>query len=205
MTSVVQFEPITHTYTVLGKRVPSVTQILKSEKFADFSNVPDSSAGYSMDLGTKIHLACQLHDEEALDVDLLDQEIVPYLTGYAKYVTETKFSPELIEHRFYNETYGFCGTLDRSGTFPPNDYFPSGSKAIVDIKKSDGTIKDWVGVQLAAYAMSLKAPLTYRRIALRLSSDGKYHHREFAKADFQRDWNAFLCALGCFNYKAGAK
>jgi hypothetical protein len=205
MTSQVIFEPIAHTYTVNGVRRPSVTGILKAERFADFSHVPERTADYSMDLGSKIHLATELFDKEELDGDTLDQELVPYLAAYAEWKKETGFEPELIEHRFYNEAYGYCGTLDRTGTFPPNNQFPVRSKAVVDIKRTDGAIRDWVGVQLAAYAMSLKAPLLYRRIALRLSSDGKYQHREFPASGFRKDWNAFQCAVGTYNWKAAAR
>lgn len=197
----VDFDEGKHEYSINGKIYTSVTQVLKDTKIADFDYIPRESAEYSMDVGSKVHKATQLHDEGDLDLETLDSVLVPDVTAYKEYIEGVKCEPELIEYRFVNLLYGFAGTLDRTMLYPPCTRYPFPTKAVLDIKKTKGVIKGWVGIQMAAYVMSLKSPLTYRRIALRLTGDGKAQHREFPQSTLMRDWNGFLAALTVFNLK----
>jgi len=67
------FDEATHTYTLNGKRLPSVTQILKP--LYDFSMVPADVLKRAGEFGTAVHKTVELYllgdlDEEALDEGL---------------------------------------------------------------------------------------------------------------------------------------
>jgi hypothetical protein len=178
-----------------GSFAPSVTQVLKDVRMADFDAIPEEAGEYAMERGSALHLACQYYDIETLDEDAIDETWAQYLAAWKKFRKETGFEPAMIEHSFYHPL-GFCGTLDRTGRFPNN------TKAILDIKTGEGEIKKWVGAQLSAYAFgALQSPMTFRRIAVRLSRTGEYKIKEFPIAQMMTDWNGFQCGLGAYNWK----
>jgi len=47
--------------------------------------------------------------------------------------------------------FGYAGIIDRTGMFPPSVFMGWGTSAVLDIKT--GAVADWVGYQLAAYAV----------------------------------------------------
>src|SRR5690348_16409857 len=83
------FEPDNHVYTVNGIVVPSVTQIL--EPLVDFSKIPAAVLEYAKLRGEAVHLACELYDQNDLDIDNLDTVIVPYLEAWIKFKADTGF------------------------------------------------------------------------------------------------------------------
>lgn len=190
------FNPIKHEYIYDGIIRPSVTQVLKDSKMADFDAIPLEVGEYAMERGSALHLACQFYDLETLDENAIDETWAFYLEAWKAFRKETGFEPAMIEHSFFSPL-GFCGTLDRTGRFPNN------TKAILDIKTGEGEIKKWVGVQLAAYASTLQSPMTFRRIAVRLSRTGKYKVKEFPLAEYARDWAVFQSGLNIYNWKRG--
>ena len=77
------FEEEGHRYTLDGRQVPSVTQILKP--LDCFENVPPDLLERARELGSHVHLACHLDNRGDLDEESLDQEIWPYLTQYRRF------------------------------------------------------------------------------------------------------------------------
>ena len=122
----IQFDPSTHVYTVNGRVVPSVTQVLREAGLVDPSIYPPGAA----ERGTAVHLACQLHDENDLDESSLDPVIIPYLNAWKLFVSQNRFRATAIEQRICSLTHCYAGTLDRIGTVGPK-----GDNCLVEIKK----------------------------------------------------------------------
>jgi hypothetical protein len=192
------FDPEKHEYRVAGRVIPSSTQILKDCKLFDFDAIPREVGELAMDRGSKLHLALEYLDKGELDETEIDPELVPYIHAYREFCDTRKFEPSLIEYSFYHEGWGYCGTLDRTGTFGE-----SGDRVIIDIKTGEAEVKRPVALQLVSYANKLEQPRLFRRIALRLSRKGKYRVTEFKRVEFERDLNCFRSALNVYNWKRG--
>ena len=110
----VDFETEEHKYTYKGKRLPSITQILKAEGFIDDTWYND----WARDKGSHVHAAVHYDILGTLDEDDLDPEIVPYLKAFRKFMKESGFKVEKSEVPGVNTVYGFAGTPDMVGNFP---------------------------------------------------------------------------------------
>lgn len=184
------FDPIEHAYSVAGKRVPSVTQILSP--LVDYSMVPRDVLERAQKLGTAVHRMTELYDLDDLDMDCLADELVPYLTAWIKFRAESGFVPETIEKRLHHPALRYAGTSDRTGLI-------RGRRAVIDIKKML-SLPPVVGVQLAAYAelhQKHGTPIE-DRYGLGLRADGTYRLVSFTD---KGDWPVFLSLLTLRNWK----
>ena len=136
MLNELNFDPETHTYTVNGRRLMSVTQALA---LVDDRRINSS---WYLDRGRLVHLACEYLDRDELDEDTVAPEIRPYLEAYKKFREETSFKPDLIELRLSHLTYLYAGTLDRIGDL-------NGNHILIDLKSGAPARVD--ELQLAAY------------------------------------------------------
>jgi len=113
------FDPERHLYLVDGRPVPSVTQVLHSARLAaDYSMVPPDVLERKRIIGQYVHKATQYLDEGCLDLETVDPELQPYLAAYQRFLEESGFRPQLIEHRLVSRVAGvLCGgTVDRVGS-----------------------------------------------------------------------------------------
>lgn len=108
------FEPGAHVYTYNGQHWPSITQILKAEGFIDTTFYDD----WSRDRGSMVHLAIKYDLAGELDDENLDPEIIPYLTGFRKFMAESGFIVDKSETPGVNTTHKYSGTPDLIGCFP---------------------------------------------------------------------------------------
>ncbi|MCP3709763.1 PD-(D/E)XK nuclease family protein [Paraburkholderia sp. CNPSo 3274] len=184
------FDPVEHAYTVNGKRLPSVTQILAP--LVDYSMVPRDVLERAQKLGTAVHRMTELYDLDDLDMDCLADELVPYLTAWIKFRAESGFVPETIEKRLYHPSLRFAGTPDRSGLI-------NGRRAVIDIKKML-TLGPVIGLQLAAYSelFAKNGTQIEDRYGLGLRADGTYRLVPFKD---KGDWPVFLSLLTIRNWK----
>ena len=180
----ITFDEATHSYTMDGEPVPSVTTILKSEGFIDTAFFTD----YGRDRGKLAHLCCHLDDTGELDESTVDPVLMPYLLAYRRFKRESGFVASSSEEPLASATYRFAGTPDRFGTFKDIEC------ALLDIKT--GSAEPWVRLQLAAYEILKGAP--YKRFALQLKDDGTYKLHPFAD---RQDRNVFLSALAVYHWK----
>ncbi len=144
-----------------GNQVLSVTQYLKLAGFID-------DEWYSVEgrqRGQAVHAAIHYLNEADLDDSSLHPIVQPYVAAYRKFLVDTGFKPQLVEHRIYDSTYGYAGTLDVTGTWNLSD-------GLVLLDYKTGAIEDHVALQLAAYASCLAEP--HHRFALQLKNDGTY-------------------------------
>lgn len=186
-----RFDAETHIYTWRGKRVPSVTQVLKDTGLIDDQWYTERSR----QIGQAVHLATEYDDLRKLREETVSVLIRPYLEAWRKFRAETGFTPlpDGIEQRVYNQFAQYAGTLDRIGTV-------GGTEVLLDIKT--GAPQSWHALQLAAYAMALPEPRRYRRARVQLKSDGTYRYTEFAPENFSVDYNIFQSARVVWQYQS---
>jgi hypothetical protein len=185
---VLQFDEALHTYTLGNRRLPSVTQVL--QPLADFSMVPKAVLDAKRDLGQRVHLACQLDDEDDLDEASVEVDVRPYLSAWRRFLVESGAEVLNNEQRVCDPNVGYAGTLD-------NVLLMQGAKWVVD-KKTCIAVPLAVGPQTAAYMQALHDPSVTRRAAVRLRPDGSYRFDQLTAPD---DWSAFLACLCLQRFK----
>ena len=121
------FDEATHTYTLDGVVIPSVTEIcapITSGKYPPVGVVQQAAAR-----GTRVHELCALYDMDALP-DEIEAECVGYVKAWAAFCRDYKPVWKHIELPLHGEIdpgQPFAGTLDRIGEI-------DGRTRVVDIK-----------------------------------------------------------------------
>lgn len=193
------FEPISHTYCWNGAVVPSVTQVLQDVDIIDYSFLPPGTREMALSRGRDVHEATHFDDEGDLDDSWIAENPghASYIEAWRLFRAQTGFIPDMIEHRAFNERYGFAGTLDRSGTFSINGQ--GKADAIVDLKCGDAP--GWARLQTAAYCSFFDSPRRFVRLVVELHKDGSYRLFRYEGKDWQADFNGFLAALAVYRLK----
>ncbi|HCU25403.1 MAG TPA: hypothetical protein DF383_10310 [Deltaproteobacteria bacterium] len=179
-----RFDPEKHLYWLGDRPLVSVTQALTEASIIDSRWYTEEAKNR----GTAVHKACELLDLDDLEFDSLHPTIRPYVEAYLQFKRDTGFVPELIEHRVYNETYFYAGTLDRAGRIGKE-------KVVIDLKS--GAVEPWAALQISAYEACLSGH--YTRMALPLTDTGKYR-RPIEYKD-PNDFKVFLNAVGVAHWK----
>lgn len=140
------FDEATHTYTLYGEKIPSVTQIIR---FLDVD--VDKSRPWLRDeaarRGTLVHQACALIDYDEPDVlELIPDEIKGYVTAYLNFLQDNRCEWKYIELPDWCEYKGtvYAGTIDRYGLM-------NGVPVLLDIKTGSAGIKMRHTAQLTGY------------------------------------------------------
>lgn len=191
---VLEFESETHTYTLRGRVVPSVTQVLDAVN--DFSMVDFDTLERARIFGTHVHETIHLYDDGRLDEDALDPALVPYLEQWKKFLELSSAVVLASEVRVWHRA-GFAGTLDKILHWRKRDI-------LADIK-SGVFFKLSVGMQCAAYCEALHDCGAWpKRIRTRYCihlTGGDRMPRARPLTD-PGDWNRFLSLLNAHNMKA---
>lgn len=182
------FEECAHVYRLAGVVVPSVTQILKP--LTDLSGIPRDVLEAKRDLGSRVHLACQLDDEDDLDEASVEDDVAPYLDAWRRFLRESGAVVLENERKVFEPTMRYAGTLDNVLAY-------DGAKWAVDKKTSIATPLA-TGPQTAAYLRALGDPSVTRRAAIRLRPDGTYRFEPLTGAD---DWACFMACLTLQRFK----
>ena len=140
----VQFDEATHTYTLDGKELPSVTHIIRYLAVDKANNADPNMALIARERGSAVHEATVMYDYSGEIPDDFPAEYAPYLEAYVQFVRDYKPKWELTEHKMGNEYLDFAGTLDRFGLI-------DGEYAILDIKTSYKVDMPSLSAQLTAY------------------------------------------------------
>jgi hypothetical protein len=88
------FDPFTHTYTLDGVRLPSVTQILQASRLIDFSKIPGPMLLEARDRGTTVHQALHYYNEDDIDLPAFCAEFpdyAPYIGAWVNFRAESGF------------------------------------------------------------------------------------------------------------------
>lgn len=160
----IDFYADTHEYRVDGRRVSSVTQILKQEGFIDSRWYQPSGTNR----GSMVHELTEQMDKGTLKADHLSgSEVYPYLAAWEKFKEDIgNFSFINIEDPVATELY--AGIPDRIAVINHKNW-------LIDIKTGQHEL--WHGLQLAAYEMGINntfdIPIDKRRV-VHLKANGKY-------------------------------
>jgi len=189
------FDAEKHEYKFDGKVIPSVTQIMEYSKLVDLEWVSKELLEEKGDLGTKVHKATELYDQNILDIDDLHPVLRNYLNGWIKFKKDYDFQIKEIEQIYYHPKYSFAGTLDRVG-------IAQSVKTLVDIKS--GTKQKVHEIQTAAYKLLYdlgrpKKEMIKKRLIVYLSETGY----KVEPNNGLYDDKIFLAALTIYNYKKG--
>lgn len=182
----IDFDPVTHTYSRNGLVVPGVTSVIESV-LDQFAGVPQEVLEQARIRGQHVHKATALYDLDDLDIATLDVALLPFLEAWIKFRKETGFHPLAVEEQIYHPRYHYAGTFDRVGAL-------FGELALIDIKS--GAVFPSVGPQSVAYAAAYnhrRADKIRTRWAVQLSADGNYKLHQLK--DWNGDFSVFLSAL----------
>jgi hypothetical protein len=196
------FDPDSHSFTLDGLLVPSVTQVL--------APLSDSGASYYMYMesarrrGVAVHEATERYDRlrgalrsawKPNDASMA-ATVAPYLAAWQKFLADTDFEVHAIEEMVSSKRHRYAGILDRLGVL-------NGQRVVIDIK-TNVVIKPVMGLQLAAYQAAAnegrpKAEQYPQRFICQLRKDGNYRLEEFRD---RADMTVFLALLTIWNWKA---
>ena len=204
------FDPITHTYTIDGAPVVSVSQVLNKIGLIDFSSVPTGILLRAQIRGTWVHEALRYWQEGDYEPGDAPDEFSGYLDSGINYLNEldkrplrdAHGRPAGIEARFWDPERRFAGTMDSLG------FDRDGVLAIDDWKT--GEPSDVAApLQLAAYQYGARKFLipqycpeyqgAVRRRAVKLFADGAPARVE--PYTDPRDLQVFFAALAVVNYR----
>lgn len=192
------FDPIQHSYTLGGRRLPNVTSIM--EPLVDYSRIPAQILAAAAERGNYVHKACEMYLWETLDEESMTEEFKPYLTAFKLFLRETGFIAEHIEERVYHKTLLYAGTMDLGGILPGKGR-KGDKRALIDIKTTFKLMAS-VGPQTAAYADAWashrpKEQHFEERYGLQLKKDGTYKLQPFKSLN---DSNVFRSCLAIYNF-----
>lgn len=166
------FEEETHTYRKNGRKVPSVTQIIKP-LYADLRFVDKDLLEYKSDLGKAVHKTIELYALDDLDESSVVSPVLEYFKQYLKFESESGFKALHPEALVYS-ALGYAGQVDLIGTLH--------KKLVLMDLKTTATISSAVALQTMAYKKAWEEEngrVIQERYALRLAPD-KYRLHKFS-------------------------
>lgn len=115
MTSQLQFDEALHRYTVNGRIIPSVTQIISAVGLYEFDFVSKQTLAVAAERGRIVHTYIEWYEQGMLDESSIDPDLSGYFEAYLSCKKEGLIPehPEMIENRVYSEKYKYAGTLDQ--------------------------------------------------------------------------------------------
>jgi hypothetical protein len=148
------FEERGHQYTVDGRVVPSVTQVLEAGGLVNLAGIPPDLLGRVQERGRRVHKAAELLLRGELDWGSIGEEDAGYVLALDRFLSTQKYKPiaGTVEKPFYCREFDYCGTPD-----VVVEHIALRPRRTVQV------LVDWktgmmpaVRYQLAAYAISLK-------------------------------------------------
>lgn len=171
----ISFDPDSHTYSVAGVIVPSVTEIMGGLR--DFGGIPAHILDAAASRGTDVHIACALADRDDLDESSISGDLIGYVDAWRDFTRREAPEWALIEQPLYDAANGYAGTPDRAG------YVRDGY-AVVEVKTT-AQLHPSFGVQLAGYHRLVAVgadfdPTVTRRMVVQLKPNGTYRIEYYA-------------------------
>ena len=97
-----QFCEKTHTYTVNGFVVPSVSEIMKPLSAAHYGGIDTDTLNKAANRGTIVHAAVENY--LLFGIEDISKELRGYFDGFKKWIDEVKPVPIKTECRIYHKT-----------------------------------------------------------------------------------------------------
>lgn len=187
-----QFKEDTHTYTVNGFIVPSVTQIMKPLSSEYYKGVDDKILNEAAQRGTKVHEAAELY--LLYGVEDIEPELRGYFEGVKKWIDEVKPIPVKTECRVYHRILNYAGTADLP-------CYIDGDLTLVDYKTTASVAQVLTRVQLEAYKKAFESHgITFKRkLIIQSGEDGTYRAVEHPIEDTE-SWKVFTELLDVYRF-----
>lgn len=187
-----QFKEDTHTYTVNGFVVPSVTQIMKPLSLTYYEGVDERTLNEAAQRGTKVHEAAELYI--LYGVEDIEPELRGYFDGLKKWIDEVKPIPVQTECRIYHKILNYAGTADLP-------CYIGDDLTLVDFKTTASVAQVLTRVQLEAYKKAFESHgITFKRkLIIQSGKDGTYHAVEHPIADAE-SWKVFTELLDVYRF-----
>ncbi|MEA2014636.1 MAG: hypothetical protein U9N38_04955 [Thermodesulfobacteriota bacterium] len=194
-----KFDEATHTYTVNGSVIPSVTQIIDEwieirslyvNRYTGIA-VEKESFDKARDRGKKIHKMVHLALKNDLDIDSLSPEMEKVYDQFWDWFMIHR--PKIIysEEPMYSEKFGYAGTIDIVCEI-------NKKVVVVDVKTG---LYGMAGIQLAGYENLIKEWSkqwkTIPRYVLALPANGGSY--KFKRMEKRTDWDTFKTMLALQN------
>jgi len=181
------FDQESHTYTLDGAILPSVTTLLKECGIISTAFYTDAGATN----GSRRHLVTELLDRGNLDWSTVADEDIPYLEAWIKAKEDLSIEIEEIEKPMHHSIYGYAGMVDRLCTIGEENW-------VVDIKT--GAKAKWNELQMILYGMMVSDfyGVGFPKMAIfNLKKNGRY---EFSEVTYAQK-NVAIAAVMIQKYK----
>lgn len=188
MTTELHFDEATHSYSMGGRPLVSVTQVIRSHMQGW------AASDWHKDRGSATHKAVALALEDRLDWSSLDPRIEGRTRAILNFIRDTKLRPVEIERRLGTAIYRYAGCVDLLAEDE------EGGLTVVDYKSS---FEPSAIVQVSAYAKlaelnSLGVP---NRGAVVVCGDDGYKVSWITKAELRNAAHVFLAMLSVHGWK----
>jgi len=188
------FDPVAHRYTLDGKTLPSVTQVLRLVD--NFDSIPAAILENARARGERLHQAINLFNRDELDWESLDDETRDGVKAWARFLDESGAVVIASETPIYHPTLRYAGTPDVVLEWKRGI-------AIPDVKGSY-TIPRTVGPQTAAYAEAWTHQPYVRGRAKRYCIHIKGDTYNVVARNDPSDWAIFQSCLNIYRYMEAA-
>ncbi len=187
-----QFKEDTHTYTVNGFVVPSVSHIMEPLSNAYYGGVDKDTLSRAASRGTSVHAAVENY--LLFGIEDISKELSGYFAGFKKWIDEYKPVPVKTECRIYHRTLNYAGTADLP-------CYIDGDLTLVDFKTTASVAQVLTRVQLEAYKKAFESHgIEFKRkLIIQSGKDGAYHAVEHPIADAE-SWKVFTELLDVYRF-----
>ena len=180
------FDAVEHSYTIDGRKVPSVTRIIKAVLGSGYEGLPN--AEYLMERG-RVNHACYALIARGIEFDH-DPISELYIAACRKFLKETRPEVIAVEMPVHSYRLQYAGTLDLLARF-------DGKVILIDWK---GSANNRIGYQLAAYAIALEECEGIKvagGIGVEITGDGSYSTTPVMDLKQERrEWPALVTTYG---------
>ena len=184
----VEFTHEGHKYTVDGRVIPSVSQILEDVGLVDTRWFKPEHATR----GIIVHELLELIDKGLMDPRDVEEDFKGYVGAYLLFKEECNVKINEIEKIVVNKDFQYAGRIDRLCQI-------NHVSSILDIKT--GVKCRWHPVQLFAYHYALPLnSIGSATFAVHLKDNGKYKLEKYWSSHYTQVW---MAALTIYQYKQG--
>jgi len=186
------FDERSHTYTLNGMKLPSVTTIMRPLSNEYYGSIDRSILDTAAKRGTTVHQA--IENWLKFGYDDIPEEHSGYYSAFKNWLDEN--SPRLIEaeSRVYHKVFRYAGTADLPCII-------NSEVICVDFKTSVNIVEMLARVQLEAYAKAYESHgfKFSEKAIVQLKSDGCYKMVRYKAGDGEA-WEVFCGLLTAYNY-----
>lgn len=186
------FDEKSHTYTLNGIGLPSVTTIMKPLSDSKYLTVRTDVLDNAANKGSIVHNAIENYLK--FGIEDISEEYKPYFLAFLEFLSDKQPTILATETKVYHKFLRYAGTVDLVCIIDGKVY-------LIDYKTTAVLIKMLTKVQLEAYAKALDSHdfKVDTKAILHLKKDGTYKFEEEENNDSE-SWTVFGCLLTVNSY-----